>query len=1076
VEIVYFNTDPLNNDTDGDGLLDGYEVSNRLVELWHSGIWQAAWIIDCGYVPEDTDPHNPDTDGDGLTDGEEFNLGFEGIGHSANETEDHVLWDGPWPTRADTDGDGLNDYQELQKAMQDGADYWKALKTDDLDGDGLSDYMEWLIGTWIDHSDYDFDTLDDGFEVAIGTDPLKADTDGDGLDDGSELYWLNIGVHSSDPRLYDTDGDGLNDTEEIQSYPETNASNPDTDGDGLSDYDEVKIYGTDPTLIDSDYDTLNDSKEIEIGTNPLNEDPDGDGLKDPIEIEIGTNPYLNDTDGDGLRDYYEWYYGTNPNNRDTDNDGLDDSAEKSKSTNPINPDTDGDGIPDGSDSTPGYSDYWNSAHYLPSIYVYPPSQKNHKPGEYVDLEVVLHGNVGTVNVTVSGPGKSNVSSFLHTGEGGKYEYLNISFLNFDGNSSVVTLELIPDNADPVSVDFNVINPLSSVNISAAYLPLNFPKEIYFNFTHSIKTFSLSIPPGNGSYELLEINNNSARVKLTMTERGSIKVKINAQLYNASHYIRPYTFIVGNDKFAEYETRLNNLLEKIRNYINISVDISNIRSRYYNGDESALEDLKSIIRVEALTLTAAVMLEQFVDDMANTAVDVISFKTLLNILVDKLKESETYKNLANYIVDKLNVLADKIVRGFQLDEGFIDNLVDNITEKAGECLDSTIQEYRDKLKNKFVEWLYDPLKNAHDSMVYTYLSENESRERRLKIYTYAEEGVGMINTLSCIKTVASSIQETSSLISSFTNGLPAYDAALEILEKAAEILANAAKALEKFEVGATIYNIIAAYKGEYLKLMQKSSNDSNYVIIFDTKENGDLLANYEYILEENYSIPSAIVDQIKISTAILRYIHGYGNMYMINSTSERYLINLEHNEQTDSKVVYVDAPSTVIANRDFNISVWMNFNASIRIGNNSGYGNNLTVNLSLEEGYHSIDLQIDSVQKKINITAVNISSINWTVDGDVLYYIYPDGRVIAVNAQDYNTTPTELLNETISNDSDNEDNTGSENETENRDSESGVNATNNLLDLMLPVTIAIAVIAAAAIIAVFVRKRKKNKSN
>ena len=47
-EIIIFNTDPNNADTDDDGLTDGYEV--------HLG----------------TNPDNPDTDGDGLTDGEEL--------------------------------------------------------------------------------------------------------------------------------------------------------------------------------------------------------------------------------------------------------------------------------------------------------------------------------------------------------------------------------------------------------------------------------------------------------------------------------------------------------------------------------------------------------------------------------------------------------------------------------------------------------------------------------------------------------------------------------------------------------------------------------------------------------------------------------------------------------------------------------------------------------------------------------------------------------------------------------------------------------------------------------------------
>jgi hypothetical protein len=65
-------TDPLNPDTDGDGLNDGDEVNTYF-----------------------TNPVNPDTDGDGLSDGDEVNK------YQTNP----LLWD--------TDGDGLSDGQEV---------------------------------------------------------------------------------------------------------------------------------------------------------------------------------------------------------------------------------------------------------------------------------------------------------------------------------------------------------------------------------------------------------------------------------------------------------------------------------------------------------------------------------------------------------------------------------------------------------------------------------------------------------------------------------------------------------------------------------------------------------------------------------------------------------------------------------------------------------------------------------------------------------------------------------------------------------------------------------------------------
>ncbi|MFA5772502.1 MAG: PKD domain-containing protein [Thermoplasmata archaeon] len=86
-------TDPYNNDTDGDGLLDGIEDKNC------DGIFQRG---------EETDPRNPDTDGDGFLDGQ------EDANHSG--TVDPTETD---PKNPDTDFDGLNDYLDLYPTIKD---------------------------------------------------------------------------------------------------------------------------------------------------------------------------------------------------------------------------------------------------------------------------------------------------------------------------------------------------------------------------------------------------------------------------------------------------------------------------------------------------------------------------------------------------------------------------------------------------------------------------------------------------------------------------------------------------------------------------------------------------------------------------------------------------------------------------------------------------------------------------------------------------------------------------------------------------------------------------------------------
>jgi hypothetical protein len=139
----YYGTLGLVADTDGDGLLDGAEVTVY-----------------------GTDPTVPDTDGDGLHDGAEVNA------YGTN------------PLAADTDGDALDDGAEVNVH---GTNPLAA----DTDADALDDGAEVNVyGTNPLSGDTDSDGLPDGLEVACGTDPLVADSDGDGLADGAEPGFL----------------------------------------------------------------------------------------------------------------------------------------------------------------------------------------------------------------------------------------------------------------------------------------------------------------------------------------------------------------------------------------------------------------------------------------------------------------------------------------------------------------------------------------------------------------------------------------------------------------------------------------------------------------------------------------------------------------------------------------------------------------------------------------------------------------------------------------------------------------------------------------------------------------------
>ena len=176
----------------------------------------------------------------------------------------------------------------------------------------------------------------DGIIDGRSTDPLVFDTDGDGLRDGIEVMgWdilvVNKGTQTvrvtSDPGVWDTDDDGLSDYREFSEICDQggNASNADTDGDGLGDYTEAvhgfewdgEAYSTSPCMFDTDNDGLEDGEEVIEGqdlyiTHANNSDTDDDGLDDGSEVlhvprpwQNPTNPLVNDTDGDGMLDGWE---------------------------------------------------------------------------------------------------------------------------------------------------------------------------------------------------------------------------------------------------------------------------------------------------------------------------------------------------------------------------------------------------------------------------------------------------------------------------------------------------------------------------------------------------------------------------------------------------------------------------------------------------------------------------------------------------------------------------------------------------------------------------------------------------
>ena len=287
-------TNPASNDTDSDGLPDGWEVTYHSI----SGVDPV--------VAASATELASDTDSDGLNLTGEFEA-------STN------------PASNDTDSDGLADGWEVRYSSVSGVNATVAANAIEL------------------ASDTDKDGLNLTGESKANTDPTSNDTDRDGLPDGWEVTYHSIsGVDpvvaaTATELASDTDSDGLNLTGEFEAS--TNPASNDTDSDGLADGWEVRyssVSGVNATVAatmtelasDTDGDSLTLLQEAEANTDPISNDTDGDGLPDGWEVRYssvsGVDPLVaateselaSDTDGDGFTLLQEAEANTDPGTAD----------------------------------------------------------------------------------------------------------------------------------------------------------------------------------------------------------------------------------------------------------------------------------------------------------------------------------------------------------------------------------------------------------------------------------------------------------------------------------------------------------------------------------------------------------------------------------------------------------------------------------------------------------------------------------------------------------------------------------------------------------------------------------------
>jgi len=568
------------------------------------------------------------------------------------------------------------------------------------------------------------------------------------------------------------------------------------------------------------------------------------------------------------------------------------------------------------------------------------------------------------------------------------------------------------------------------------------------------------------------------VDLKFTAKGKHTMTVNANFYNASTYHRKFYVFAGEDEFSKYEERLNDLIAKVRKYMDITVDTNSLRNRYYSGDKSALNDLKSMIRVEALTLTAAVMMDHYAENLASTAVDVISFKTLLNMLMEKMKESATYKEIVETMIEKINTLIGRITTKLKIDESLIDEISDAVAEKAGESLDSTISHYRETVKDRIKSMFFGPLKDAHDSMINQHLSKEEEARRRMLIYQYAEDGVGTENLFSGISEISQSIDEASSIVGGFLGGAPSYKAAVEIIGKSASILAVTADGLNNYNSYKVISDIVDAYEGNERGTRGVDEDNSGIIVRIEMSGNESLLSKIKSMESLNYTEPALVIEQIKALTYSYMVLEHGGNKAMLSASSERYAVWVKESaEMEGKKMLNISIPDTVIANKSFNISIESSFSTTLFAGNQSKYGKSALFTLSLPPGTHRIKVGAGDYYRFFNISSIDPSAVSWRKLGSVVCADTPEG-LVAIDPKDFGASPEQIINESHENGGNTEggnNSNGNENGSAGNGTSTGTSENSAFSGILEKYYLPILMVASIAVIAaayIFLRKRSK----
>jgi ELWxxDGT repeat protein len=343
-------------DTDGDGDPDDVFGQSTSVpplvadEDDDNDGWDDMAESNCSTDPKDGLDVPVDLNNDGICDVLDDDWDDDGL---SNDEESNTTGTDPWNPDTDNDGfcDGPNSFEGVCHAGPDPYPLDPNAPTD-TDGDGLPDENDGWTGPPMEDEDDDNDGYPDVSELACGSDPLDVistpnDMDGDAICDGDDD---------------DMDGDGIDNVNETGNATNDGIlpDNPDTDGDGVCDGPNSPVtsnctagpdaFPLDPSAwLDTDGDGDPDEVVGNSTSDPqlvADEDDDNDGWNDTMESNCSTDPTNEndvpiDLNNDGLCDVLD---------DDWDDDGIVNDLEGNTSmngTDPWNPDTDGDGFCDG---------------------------------------------------------------------------------------------------------------------------------------------------------------------------------------------------------------------------------------------------------------------------------------------------------------------------------------------------------------------------------------------------------------------------------------------------------------------------------------------------------------------------------------------------------------------------------------------------------------------------------------------------------------------------------------------------------------------------------------------------------